>query len=133
MPKSRIEFNIGIQNLGPLPIAQHVSWDAVVGLLSEPAGKSKMDEMFDEFKSSIKPVEYGDLPVTGGFYITRGTRELSEQDVRDLGEGRLVVYLFTFIKYTDTGGEHETEICKTLQPPGNADIWHICVGHNQTK
>jgi hypothetical protein len=133
-PNTKVSLNIIIENQGPLPIAQGVNWGAHVTIVPGPESTTRANELFEEFKESLKPVGHGeDLYMNKPMFATRSTRQISEQDVRDLTEGRLLIYLFVYIKYQDTGGEHEAEVCRILQPPGDVPIWHNCNGHNSIR
>jgi hypothetical protein len=122
------KFNMSVRNAGPQPNSEDVAWEATLILLSVPVSSQDEQRRYGEFISSARPSAEGDLPITRIVYRTFSTRMLTEQDVRDVKEGRLLLYIFGVVTYKDTEGKHELQYCSFLQPPGDRSIWKACPG-----
>ncbi len=132
-PDKPVKLNLLIRNLGIFP-AQDVSWSAALAIHPAPESATAEDEIYAEFKKKLPDMTRGvDLGVENFFWRTFATRTLTEQDVRELREGRWLLYVVAYVRYTDGAGTHENEFCRVLEPPGDFPVWHLCSGHNRIR
>lgn len=128
---SPIGVNVFVSHLGPEPLAQDVRWDAIVQLLPKLTPSQEL-EIFKEFKKTSRPSGPEDMGLGKGSFRSYDTRVLSKEDMRDVKQGRLRVYLMGYATYKDTKGSHDQVFCSVFQPPRDGDvllsIWQTCAG-----
>lgn len=126
-PNEPIKVNVAISNIGP-QIAHDAQWIAEVQTRLAPITTTSEDEMFKNLQ-----IEKGlkhDMGVGQRNWYTFESRKLSERDLTDLRDGRLLLFVVGFAIYSDIHGQHRIEFCRFLQPPGDKNIWHLCASHN---
>jgi hypothetical protein len=134
-------MNLGVRNYGPLPaqrvrVAGQIHWFA-------PLTKSAEDDAWSEFRRTAPLGKPQDVDVTGEQYDAFQSQTLTDSDLRDIGDHKLVLYVLMYYEYQDSGGSHYTESCHALQDvpkgisiPGGLRVtsgeivWHICNDHN---
>lgn len=128
-----IALNITAANTGPLPNAEDVVMASDV-LLHAPMSPEEEEHSYTSWKTTARKSLPIDLTTVSPDFATRLTPPLTERDVKDIADGRLLVYMFGFITYHDPRGNHETQLCRYLQPPADQLLWHFCAaGHNRTR
>jgi hypothetical protein len=89
--------------------------------------------IYAEFKKSLITHGVNDLNIGDDRWFTREVT-LTDDDAKQLVKGDKLLYILEYAEFKDANGQHTIEACKFLQPPGNANVWHLCnAGHNQTK
>lgn len=125
------DINVFMGNAGP-HLAQDAKWDAAVILAREPFGQSMLDSLYVDFKSTKRSGLGSDINPGMFGWRTFSSRKLTEQDIKDLKEDRMRLFVVGYIDYRDIRGPHETEFCYLLMPLRNDHpIWGTCLTHNR--
>jgi hypothetical protein len=130
--------NVTVSNVGkgPAKIISHYARAYIQNDLS----KQSQDETVSAFAGWMKtnpPKGKGELlPPTQPFFFTADGSTLTPEDYANLANGRRVLHVIAYVKYTDDFGTHEFQFCQMLQPirPYSAKpIWAICEVYNDDK
>jgi hypothetical protein len=70
-------------------------------------------------------------PGANRFKVLNSKFSLNNDMAAALTNGKGLFYVFGILGWKDGSGNHSTEICSYLQPPGNVATWNSCAsGHN---
>lgn len=124
-PNKPVAMNLGVANYGPLPalnvgITAQIKWPSLMS-------KSEEQDAWDDFIKNHPIPGLIDLDVADGSWTTYQTSPLSSDDIKEIANGKKVMYLFIHYEYRDNGGHHSTDRCQYLQTPvKEADVWVNC-------
>lgn len=135
VPGQPAEFNIFFVNRGPLPNAEDVRLNSALMLVPTPVSTDDEDRRYREFRR--EPLQGPlDLKMGSPIFHTLSTRPIIDQDIQDINNGRLRLYVLVAITYRDPNGLHETEYCAHFvpEPSGRWNVLARCRGgHNTTR
>jgi hypothetical protein len=126
VPGKRAMFNVTYRNVGSSNM-HHVGPSGIVILAEE---KPDIDATISRLESAFKKeMEGEDLVPQEAKFFTPQSRILTESDVFKIQSGKMLIFVVGIVRFADSTGYYQQELCSYLQPPGNAPVWHGCHKH----
>jgi hypothetical protein len=93
----------------------------VLAVVGRPELEAAFSRIEGKFQHGWKGEEM--VPQQPAFF-TVSSRVLSKADLQKIPKGELVLLVVAVVKFSDSTGNYQQELCQWLQPPGLTPTWH---------
>jgi hypothetical protein len=124
MPGFEAAFRLNYENSSDTSTAEQVG---AQGELMPVATKPNLELEFSKIQSRFSPPWRGDqLAPQDAKFITVRSGILSEGESQQIEKGTMVILLVAVIRFSDSTGDYEQDVCDWLQPHSLEVVWRSC-------